>query len=339
MSFIDLHIHTVYGNHRYCSLEQLLSMAKENGVNVISFTDHNTLKAYFELMKKYSSEEIERIYGVRIVVGVEVNCKIGSQFNDMLVYNIDNLTEFQNWLDANTGLDKSFASQQEQLEFYTQVCQNLGLKFDHEDLVLSDKCPWAGIIISAALNKYHAENSHIIPEEDLKDGTLFFIHQCCNQDSPFFFDISKYRPKVEDLIIKAHECGGLVFVAHPSAYNGSSAEKLEEYLTFAKNLGIDGVEIDNSFNQDVNMYREVPVKFCLDNNLKMSAGTDIHTIDDSDFTRCIPGVTPRYSSVGVTKPTPNVSKKFRKELIDSWAKYLYFSKTLEHSIPSTEYTK
>ena len=54
-----MHIHTVYGNSKYCSLEQLLSMATENGIKVISFTDHNTLKAYFELMKKYSSEEIE----------------------------------------------------------------------------------------------------------------------------------------------------------------------------------------------------------------------------------------------------------------------------------------
>ena len=186
-----MHIHTVYGNSKYCSLEQLLSMATENGVKVISFTDHNTLKAYFELMKKYSSEEIERIYGVKIVVGVEVNCKIGNQFNDMLVYNIDNLTEFQNWLDANTNLDKSLVSQQEQLEFYKQVCQNLGLKFDDEDLVLSDKCLWAGTVISAALNKYYDENYHIIPDEDLKDGTLFFIHQCCNQSSPFFFNISK----------------------------------------------------------------------------------------------------------------------------------------------------
>lgn len=339
MSFIDMHIHTVYGNSKYCSLEQLLSMATENGVKVISFTDHNTLKAYFELMKKYSSEEIERIYGVKIVVGVEVNCKIGNQFNDMLVYNIDNLTEFQNWLDANTNLDKSLVSQQEQLEFYKQVCQNLGLKFDDEDLVLSDKCLWAGTVISAALNKYYDENYHIIPDEDLKDGTLFFIHQCCNQSSPFFFNISKYRPKVEDLISKAHECGGLVFVAHPGAYNGASAEDLQQYLSFAKSLGVDGVEIDNSFNQNVNMYRTVPVKFCIDNNLKMSAGTDIHTIDDSDFTRCTPGVAPRYSGVGVTKPNSYVAKKFRKEIIDSWAKYWYFTKELKSIIPSTEYFK
>lgn len=292
MCFIDMHIHTNCGNARYCSLEQLLAMAQKNGIKVISFTDHNTLKAYFELMKKYSSEEIERIYGVRIVVGVEVNCKIGNQFNDMLVYNIDNLTEFQSWLDANTNLDKSIEVQQEQLEFYKQVCKNLGLKFDEEDIVLTDKSPWASTVIANALNKYHAKNSQIIPDDDLVDGTLFFIHQCCNQNSPFFFDLSKYRPKVEDLINKAHQCGGLVFVAHPGTYNGSNAQELQKYLSFAKSLGVDGIEIDNSFNQNINMYREIPVKFCFDNNLRMSAGTDIHTIDDSDFTRC----TPRNSS-------------------------------------------
>lgn len=321
-----MHMHTINGHRTYCSLEELLSMAKENGVKVVSFTDHNTLKSYFELRKKYSSEEIEKIYGVKIVVGAEVNCKIGNQFNDMLVYNISNLSKFQAWLDGNTDLDKTAHAQQEQLEHYKQAARTLGLKFDEEDAVITTKEPWAGRVISKALNKYRNENSAIIPEEELKDGTLFFMRHCSNPDSKFFFDISKYRPKVEDLIHVAHECGGLVFIAHPGAYNGASAEQLQEYLEFGKSLGIDGVEIDNSFNQAIAMYREIPAEFCVKNNLKMSAGTDIHTRDDSGYTRNVPGVNPRYAGVGIISLADDSTRKLSKKIIEPWAKYWSFAK-------------
>ena len=336
MEYVDMHMHTIKGNKSYCSLEELLSMAKENGVRVISFTDHNTLKAYFDLKKKYSSEEIERIYGVKIVVGVEVNSRIGEQCNDMLVYNIADLEKFQTWLQSHTDLDKTVSAQREQLEFYKQVSQKLGLTFDEEDLVITEEEPYAGRIIARALFKYLDKNSTIIPKEELQDGTLFFMRQCNNPNSEYYFDISKYRPKVEDLIKVAHECGGLVFMAHPGAYNGNSEAELQAYLEFGKILGCDGVEIDNSFNQDITFYREVPIKFCIDNNLRMSAGTDIHTRDDLNHTKGISGVMPRYSGVGIIQLPDGSTRKMSKKIIEPWAKYWYFQKEICHESPNNE---
>ena len=73
---IDLHIHTKHRNKIYLSPEEILERAKKNGVSIISFTDYETLGAYFELREKYTTEEIEAKYGVQIIVGTEVNARV-----------------------------------------------------------------------------------------------------------------------------------------------------------------------------------------------------------------------------------------------------------------------
>ena len=76
---MDLHIHTSHGDKKYLTPEEILQRAKQNGISIISFTDHNTLGAYLELREKYTAEEIEAKFGVKIIVGVEVNSNVRRQ--------------------------------------------------------------------------------------------------------------------------------------------------------------------------------------------------------------------------------------------------------------------
>lgn len=73
---MDLHMHTSCGDKRFLTPEEILKRAKQNGISIISYTDYETLSAYFELREKYTAEEIEAKFGVKIIVGTEINTKV-----------------------------------------------------------------------------------------------------------------------------------------------------------------------------------------------------------------------------------------------------------------------
>ena len=65
---IDLHIHTNKSDGKY-SVEQILKMANEIGLNTISFCDHNVLGAYEEL----KNMDYKKIWNGKIISGIEMD--------------------------------------------------------------------------------------------------------------------------------------------------------------------------------------------------------------------------------------------------------------------------
>ncbi len=102
----------------------------------------------------------------------------------MLVYNISDIDGFQEWLQTNTGLDKTPQAQKEQLEHYKRKAKEMGLIFD-ESISITPEEPWAGRTMARALNT-NERNYNIIPKEILSDRTLFFMRYCTNPESPLF---------------------------------------------------------------------------------------------------------------------------------------------------------
>lgn len=326
---IDLHMHTKNGHPKYVAVEDLLKDAYKNKIKVLSFTDHNTLASYFELRERYeSAEEIERKYGVKIIVGVEVNSKVGDEFNDMLVYGIEDIDRFQEWLKENTGKDISRVAQVKQLEHYKKAAKSMGMKFD-EDIIITDEDPWAGRTMAKALAKYET-NFEILPKEEITDLTLFFMRHCQNRQSPFYFDLTNYRPNVRDLVEIAEQSGGKVFTAHPAAYvlpkedeNQLEYEKrLEEYIDMTINLGSKGVEAYNCFNEQNRSNTEIAIKTAIRRGVYISGGTDIHTPEDEDPTGT--REYPRYLGVGRLNNSP--FEKIPSNIIKGWAKYWDFKR-------------
>ena len=123
--------------------------------------------------------------------------KFGDNYRDMLVYNISDINGFQEWLETNTGLDKTVQAQIEQLEHYKEKAKEMGLIFD-DNISITPEEHWAGRTMAIALNDYES-NYNIIPKEILSDRTLFFMKYCTNANSPLFFDMSKYKPTLEHL--------------------------------------------------------------------------------------------------------------------------------------------
>jgi len=64
---MDLRICTNHANQDYLTIEEIFEHAKANGIGLISLMDQETLAACFEVREKYSSDFLERTYGIRII--------------------------------------------------------------------------------------------------------------------------------------------------------------------------------------------------------------------------------------------------------------------------------
>lgn len=73
---VNLHIHTVYSDGKG-DAEQIIASAKENGYELISITDHNSV----EVHKKFKDDIL--------LTGVEFDCWCGYVFIHLLAYGID----------------------------------------------------------------------------------------------------------------------------------------------------------------------------------------------------------------------------------------------------------
>jgi len=290
---IDLHIHTTFSNGKD-DLLSVLKQAEANGVKLISITDYNTLISYFNIKNNL---DITDYYTGEIMVGLEIRCRFFEnnklRCSDMLIYNIDldKIEIFQHWLEENTDKDKTLRGQFMQLEHFKKCAKKLGIKYD-EDLSLADKNSKAGMVMINNILKYYDENKLLFPnlERYQKTPSSAWIEVFTNPNSEFFFDISKFCPTLEEVIKLAHSCNALVFAAHPFAYitdakdEKEATEGLLAYVRNCLSLGVDGVECFNQYNCELVPYALEATtelfKYCLNNNIKISGGTDYHSLND-----------------------------------------------------------
>lgn len=291
---VDLHIHTTYSNGKD-SLISVLKHAEENGVKVISITDYNTLKSYIELKNNI---DVTQYYSGKIVIGLEVRCSFTGENGqerccDMLGYNLElsKIEQMQEWLEENTDRDKKLMEQIKQLQHFKNVARELGLKFD-EELELNPDNNKAGMAMMQNILKYYEENIKVWPELERykKEPTSAWQEVFTNPNNKFYWNMSQYCPKIEDFIKQVHNCGGLVFAAHPFAYVSDSKKTEEQakqdlikYVEHCLELGVDGVECFNQYNCSLVPNAIAATKalkeYCIKNGIRISGGTDYHQKD------------------------------------------------------------
>jgi len=67
----DLHIHSIYSADGREKVEDIISHSKDIGLDVISITDHNTMKAYEK------APALAEKYGIIVIPGIEISTKQG----------------------------------------------------------------------------------------------------------------------------------------------------------------------------------------------------------------------------------------------------------------------
>ena len=286
---IDLHTHTNYSDGTW-SLKKLLEEAQKAEIEVLSITDHDTVKPYKELMQMNYKE----IYQGQIITGVEFSTVFNGVFFHLLAYDFD-YREIDNWVRENYEIRKPNLNAE--FEFMFKSCKKNNIKIDNIEYDTSKG--WPIDIIYPEIKKYE-ENKKYFKEEEWNNIDVFFNSCVTNKDFPVFVDFGIHYPSADVVVKEVRKAGGELFVAHPYRYN---LEDTIQFLDILKdNEIIDGVEVYHSIHTEEQV--DILKKYCENNNLLISGGSDCH------------GEKKANRKIGVGYGNMNISK----EILNNWNK-------------------
>ena len=286
---IDLHTHTSYSDGTW-DLKKLLEEAEKANIEVLSITDHDTIESYKEL------EEINAkdIFKGKILPGVEFSTVYDGVMFHLLAYDFDykKLNSFiiENYENKKPNLKKEF-------NCMIESCKKNNIKIGK--IEYKENKGWPIDIIFPEIKKYE-ENKKYFKKEEWNNIDVFYNSCVTNKKFPVFVDFSIHYPKANIVANAVKNAGGKLFVAHIFKY------RLENCFSFLDELKqndiIDGVEVyHSSFSEEQIKILE---KYCKDNNLFMSGGSDCHGTKKAD------------RKIGVGYGNLNVDKKILKGWIN-----------------------
>ncbi len=245
---VDFHIHTSYSDGGKTP-EEIIELCKANDLGMISITDHNTFRFY---------EENNKDYGIKIIRGVEVEVEYDKDTTlHMLLYNFDlNSKLLQDYYDKNRE--------------YEINCFNEKIKL-FEELY--------NIKIDSNIKERFIENNNYFDRVRLNN----LLVECNIVEDPetAFYKYTKdikenkrYKISLKDFFELEKDTKGIASLAHPLRYKMDIKEIEKVILELKNKYNLRVVEAINN-RQTIEEEKEL-IRFCNDNNLYISCGSDSH---------------------------------------------------------------
>ena len=261
-SRFDLHCHTPASDGSR-ELIDLLIDAEKAKLDVISFTDHDTLDIY-EYLKDI---DYKKWYSGKILYGVEITVDVDGERLEVLAYNFD-YKKLRKYKYFKKAYDEKVVNKQ--INNLTQKARKLGFVLDP---IVNKECRrpsiWRPVYDGILANK--KQNANLIKQYGIKDTKHFCRVLFSQKGQPFYLPAS-YVPTIEKISKLIHRCGGICILAHPYNYG---LKDVDNYLNkFVKNKVIDGIECAHSSHtkEQINYL----VEYCEKNGLLKTAGSDFH---------------------------------------------------------------
>lgn len=252
---IDLQIQSTASDGKHAPRE-IVAMAKEEGLQVISLTDHDTVAGVAEAL------EAGREMGVRVIPGIEMS--VEEHGCHILGYGLD---------DKNPELLSELEKfRQGRIEGAREMVANLkkeGFVVDWEDVQRE--------ATGAVFARPHIARAVLHrPENKEKlggvDNVHDFIEHFLANESPNY--VPRSHIAARDAISLIHRAGGVAVWSHPAIHFRGDYEALEKFFSLLKEWGIDGLEVFNpSHTEDDAEYLLGLVKR---SGLLSTAGSDFH---------------------------------------------------------------
>lgn len=263
---IDLHMHTTYSDGTD-SVKEILKKANDTFLEVISITDHNSCKAYFEM----ESYNIKEIYKGNIIVGCEFTTSFDNRLIEILGYGFD----YKKMNEYLGKFYKDYLISKRTNIIYNRLLdkiEELGLEFHfprEKDKKFSNEFFERGIYDE--LVKYD-NNKKLLKEDIWNSFSNFYRKGLTNPNSKIFINKTEFYPSIKEIIGIIHKCGGIAILAHPYQYKFSDTEEFLDKIY--KENNIDGIEcFYTTFNETQINYL---LDFAKKNKLLVSGGSDYH---------------------------------------------------------------
>lgn len=272
---IDLHMHSYYSDGTN-SPEELVKMAKEKSISMISVTDHDGIEGVAEVVQE------GKILGVKVVPGIEIS--VASEIKDLhiLGYGIDIYNpEFQVFIkllkkyrrERNAKLMKEF--------------ERLEILISENDLSSENSKKYWGKPHFAQILK---KRSLIENAKDAFSSEKYFR-------SENFRKIIKQKPLEIEGIDAIRKSGGFAVLAHPGLINDKngtqiSYDDLNELIIKLKSIGLSGVEC--YYSEHTEEFTRRILKITNENGLFPTAGSDFHGLNSTKESKGTMGLPQRY---------------------------------------------
>jgi predicted metal-dependent phosphoesterase TrpH len=259
---IDMHIHIT----KNLDIKKGIKWAEELGLKVISFIQHNGTKTYDEI----KSQNLDKEFSGFIIPGIEMRIEYKGHQLDMLGYGFDpNRIRDSKWLNINAREAEEYY-----FEELKKCALKIGIKIDPN--IKLQPAQYANNTITAHVHSF-PENKPILDSLEIFEGDHyieFWRKHACNPNSPFYIDISKYFPTLEEVSNLIREAGGMVFFAHPFAYGKTKEEEMKIAEEIAQSGYVDGLEtLHKDYGAPEN---KKIITLCKKYNLHMTGGSDFH---------------------------------------------------------------
>jgi predicted metal-dependent phosphoesterase TrpH len=239
----DLHTHTSYSDG-HLTPKELLKKAFNQGIEVLSITDHDSVNA-FEVAKNFAGK-----FGIEVIPGVEISSDIRDSEVHILGYFIDPQNkELEHYLHF---------FREERYKRAIRIVEKLnvlGLKITMDDVLKQAN--------NSAIGRPHIAQALLINEQVKSYFEAFYKY--LGNNAPAYERKVHLSPQSAFKII--NDAGGLSFIAHP----GNMPEILIKELIDA---GVDGIEVVHPSHspERVKFYRGIVNEYFL----LESGGSDYH---------------------------------------------------------------
>lgn len=261
---IDLHIHSSHSDGSFTT-QELLDLLEAEGAELISFTDHDNVGCYDDIVNG-----IAKPYdGLIIVPGIEVTCSVDGVYRDILGYGID-CDVIKQYFAEKYSKERRLQKQKDYVAAIKSVCKAHGIYFDTSiDATRGVKSEGFSIMHDEICR--YKENIERYPF--IQSATDFFWNYTCNPQSSFYTGIYEDTLSTKEAIELIHDAGGKAIVAHPYHYRMSDEETLS-YIKDLVHLGVDGIEIKHASHTNDDVKKLMHIASCF--GLLTSGGSDFH---------------------------------------------------------------
>lgn len=244
MAKADLHIHTT-ASDGHSTPTEIVQSAREHKLDVISITDHDTIRGYLE------AREVAEEYKIKLLPGVEITADFGGRECHLLAYCFD--PEHQKF---KKMMAEHYHSRIERAKWIINELSKEGLELTVEEVKAEAN---GGILARPHIASVLIDKGYVASFKEafiryLSDESLGEIHN----------EYHSHRKVIETV----KEAGGAVVIAHPG--NIFSEDELEALV----DDGVDGIEfIHPSHDYSTQKYIE---EFAKKHNLLKTGGSDFH---------------------------------------------------------------
>lgn len=249
MKTIDLHVHSTYSDGTLTP-EELVILAKKQGLSAMALTDHDTVigvKEAMEAGKKYNLEivpgiELSSVYGTKEIhiLGLYVDYK-DTAFNEEL----ENLRIIRN--ERNLKIINRF--------------KEIGIEISFDEM--------KQLYGNAVITRAHFAD-YLLAKGYIKNRSEAF-ERYIGENGPCYMPREKLTP--EQTIHLITQAGGIAILAHPTLYHLGDSE-MNKLISSLCRSGLKGIEaIYSTYTMGEEIYIR---KLARENHLIISGGSDYH---------------------------------------------------------------